>query len=921
MSPMDNFRSYLRPQNNKIRTTAIANQQRQHESKLARSATSSCPLTHNKPGSLLTQRVSNAAVTVADGGPLSLDSTSGIMSTHSNPLEFVDGDAIQHLKAEMMVEFVWKEQRKRMWTSERPNEGVVLKESKLRYVCAPQSLERDRYGLFDAISAMNVKVAMTVTSKIIEVILSCASGDTILLADGLRLQIIQSFEELLVCHKHQFAAFVWEAQALVVWDDDPNNIISRATNVEAQLLAVYWDSTITSKEDNPGQQGLNPILCQSQDADGIEDVEPICAKRPTLLLAPVMVSATITLLCVALGLGWRQLANEYKVDPKYVHIHAYELDIEATLMDEFVTQFFMGVVISGALQMLGPTSQVQSNSKCYSAQRPRQLRRDADFMPHVTIQCPVYREGLASVIEPTIHSIKAAISTYEMQGGSANIFINDDGMQLISDEHAQRRKDFYDEHGIGWVARPRHNSTHGNDEKTFIRRGKFKKASNMNFALMISNKVEEKLLDVVRSTSWSQHDENKAYRGCLGQVLLEEQGKAWADGNVRIGDYILLIDSDTRVPVDCLLDAVSEMEQSPEVGVLQYSSGVMQVAFNFFENGITFFTNLIYTAIQYSCANGDVVPFVGHNAILRWSALQQVVYTDDDGYEKFWSESHVSEDFDMALRLQCLGYTIRFGAYSGDGFKEGVSLTVYDELARWEKYAYGCNELLFHPIRSWITRGPFTPLFRKFITSNIRVTSKITIMSYIGTYYAIGAAWIMTFGNFFIVGFLSGTPYLSKYYLDSFKIWFSLICVFNALGNVSLAVYRYRIGESSFFRALLTNFKWLPLLSIFLGGISLHVSQALLCHMFSIDMTWGATAKEVDANTTFAKEWKRFSGRFRGTFLFCLVCIATMVVFGSVVPELWRVTDRNATLPLAVLVGSHFLLPIVLNPGLMRLRW
>lgn len=34
-----------------------------------------------------------------------------------------------------------------------------------------------------------------------------------------------------------------------------------------------------------------------------------------------------------------------------------------------------------------------------------------------------------------------------------------------------------------------------------------------------------------------------------------------------------------------------------------------------------------------------------------WSALQEVSYDDEDGYEKFWSESHVSEDFDMSLRL------------------------------------------------------------------------------------------------------------------------------------------------------------------------------------------------------------------------------------------------------------------------------
>ena len=302
----------------------------------------------------------------------------------------------------------------------------------------------------------------------------------------------------------------------------------------------------------------------------------------------------------------------------------------------------------------------------------------------------------------------------------------------------------------------------------------------MNYGLNLSCKVEGKLSQVERPSEWTQADEAQAYEQALTQVL-EDNPAAWADGNIRIGDYILLIDSDTEVPADCLLDCVSEMEQSPDVGIMQFSSGVMQVVWDFFENGITFFTNLIYTAIRYTVSNGDVAPFVGHNAILRWSAIQQVEYEDEDHYPKFWSESHVSEDFDMSLRLQCNGYIIRLAAWANNGFKEGVSLTVYDELARWEKYAYGCNELLFHPFLYWPVRGPFTKLFREFLFSNIRFTSKITIISYIGTYYAIGAAWIMTAANYLAIGWFNG--YLDKYYIDSWRVWFSIVIVFNLLGK------------------------------------------------------------------------------------------------------------------------------------------
>lgn len=38
----------------------------------------------------------------------------------------------------------------------------------------------------------------------------------------------------------------------------------------------------------------------------------------------------------------------------------------------------------------------------------------------------------------------------------------------------------------------------------------------------------------------------------------------------------------------------------------------------------------------------------------RWDAMKAVSWLED-GERKFWSESHVSEDFDMSLRLQTHG--------------------------------------------------------------------------------------------------------------------------------------------------------------------------------------------------------------------------------------------------------------------------
>jgi hypothetical protein len=71
------------------------------------------------------------------------------------------------------------------------------------------------------------------------------------------------------------------------------------------------------------------------------------------------------------------------------------------------------------------------------------------------------------------------------------------------------------------------------------------------------------------------------------------------------------------------------------------------------------------TVSSPDCANGEVAPFVGHNAFMRWKALQEAALVDPvDGKQKVWSEGNVSEDFDMAMRLHANGYIIRCVRFS-----------------------------------------------------------------------------------------------------------------------------------------------------------------------------------------------------------------------------------------------------------------
>ena len=53
---------------------------------------------------------------------------------------------------------------------------------------------------------------------------------------------------------------------------------------------------------------------------------------------------------------------------------------------------------------------------------------------------------------------------------------------------------------------------------------------------------------------------------------------------------------------------------------------------------------------------------------------------------------------------QVRGYTGRYITYTGPDFKEGLSLSIHDEISRMRKYAFGCSELVFNPLSRWLYR-------------------------------------------------------------------------------------------------------------------------------------------------------------------------------------------------------------------------
>ena len=183
---------------------------------------------------------------------------------------------------------------------------------------------------------------------------------------------------------------------------------------------------------------------------------------------------------------------------------------------------------------------------------------------------------------PSVYSIKKAMQTYARQGGTSTIFVHDDGLQSIKAEDREERIAFYADHNIGWVARPPHN----NGPDGFKRAGRFKKASNMNYGLRLSLVLEKHLAELQASGASDGLEclEDQATKLAVEEIY-EESGrrfKPWAANgkSLRMGEIILIVDSDTIVPEDCFRDAARELAESPEVAIIQHESG-----------GWTFFRN------------------------------------------------------------------------------------------------------------------------------------------------------------------------------------------------------------------------------------------------------------------------------------------------------------------------------------------
>ena len=101
---------------------------------------------------------------------------------------------------------------------------------------------------------------------------------------------------------------------------------------------------------------------------------------------------------------------------------------------------------------------------------------------------------------------------------------------------------------------------------------------------------------------------------------------------------------------------------------------------------------------------------------------------------------------------------------------------------------------------------------------------------------------------------------------------------------------------------------WALFSFFFFGGLSIPLSQAILAHLFSYDMTWGTTSKEVE-RSNFFKEVPKIFRRFRVSLLVSFVIVAGMAIVATpLVPLQWRIGGEGwaVIFPLAYVLYLYF---------------
>ena len=536
--------------------------------------------------------------------------------------------------------------------------------------------------------------------------------------------------------------------------------------------------------------------------------------------------------------------------------------------------------------------------------------------PSVSIQIPIYTEPFATVIRPALDAARVAARRYrDATGQAANLVVCDDGLLVLTDNDLEgftaralrkpadgrsdrerevlARVDYYRNHGVTWVARPKPMA--GAFAAETSRRGRFKKASNLNHSFRL-----EAALAAARAAGPFRSGEALTPASPLWRFRFARWG-----GEVEIGEVILQLDKDSITHPDIILATIPEFSVDRALAYTQHAAYPTNEDDNYFAAIIAYFTRMLYDVFIPSKAmmSGSQVPVMGHNLFLRKAVIIEV---------GGWGEESVCEDLNFMLDCHINGHHGKYVAYPGLEFGEAVTREFGEEIEKFRRYAYGAAEAMCNQLKDWERQGVLKQSFKRYLHApEVGWFHGVELVSFFCS--LINLTSIIPMSVLLALNLDAPVQALIRNLMSS--------SIFTLLGT--LATWRIRRGRAltrlthgEFWRgwrgALRLLGAHLAFGFIFLG-LGLATLRGALAYLFNAKVSFAATSMDDLEHASLFQLLRRMKALLLETGLVVLLCV----------PLLWFASRKEGGLsawdglwmfPFAL----EITLPYLLNPPLVR---
>lgn len=174
--------------------------------------------------------------------------------------------------------------------------------------------------------------AVTIDNNFVKIVMQNSHLGYVSLSNGLRIQVLPDLSFLPKCQKHQCAAFIADRKQLIVWDDDPRNVLARVSTILDDLMESIWNNNYPSST-APEDEKKNAMVAEGEVAsiDGQSETGTSPeVKRRVVLWLPFQVGLSLTLTILVMGLAVSRLVKQSWIDHTYIRF-AIVLSIPAQI--------------------------------------------------------------------------------------------------------------------------------------------------------------------------------------------------------------------------------------------------------------------------------------------------------------------------------------------------------------------------------------------------------------------------------------------------------------------------------------------------------------------------------------------------------------------------------------------------------------